>query len=254
MDACDQRTFGPIPHTRISGQLYSLVRDLPAPSNVYHWDSDNTLTATVALSRLIHPTSAGLVYAARLKFNGSDKLDEIYPAVISGISSQVFLSPMRERDWLVDADAHVLRELVPRLSLPLPQRVHNALWHHEYAARTYYLDHRWTLVCTGLEALVHTDRGRSTAQFTKRIPALASEVGLNISEAEAAEAYDMRSRLAHGISFIGTGSSQTPSRSRVRLYDQIEDILRLAVLQGMRNATFGDVFRDDAAIRSRWPV
>jgi zinc transporter ZupT len=78
----------------MSGQLYSLVRDLPAPSNVYQWDSDKTLTATVALSCLIHPTSAGLVYAARLKFNGSDKLDEIYPAVISGISSQVFLSPM----------------------------------------------------------------------------------------------------------------------------------------------------------------
>lgn len=67
----------------------------------------------------------------------------------------------------------------------LPRRVHNALWHHEYAARTYYLDYRWTLVCTGLEALLHTDTFASTFQFAARVPLLASEFGITISETEA---------------------------------------------------------------------
>ena len=254
LTTCDKRTWGTIPHVRMSHQLYAFVRESSDPDGTYDWDNDHRLEATVAISKLVHPTSAGLVYAARLRFADSGALDEIYPAVVRGISAEVFLSPERERNWLVDADAELLRELVPLLPLPLPPRIHNAFWHHEYAAKTYYLDHKWTLVCTGLEALVHTDRVRNTAQFTRRVPVLASELGLNLSEAEAAEAYDMRSRLAHGASFIATGSTQAPSSSQVHLYDRIEDVLRHAILRGMRNSAFGDIFRDDDNIRKRWPI
>jgi hypothetical protein len=254
LDACDKRTFGPVPHVRMSHQLYAFVRESTDFNNSCAWDNDHRLEATVAVSRLVHPTSAGLVYAARLGFSESGVLSEIFPAVVRGISAEVFLSPERERNWLVDADAEVLRELVPLLPLPLAPRIHNAFWHHEYAAKTYYLDHKWTLVCTGLEALVHTDRKRSTRQFVRRVPAIASELGLNLREAEAEEAYDMRSQLAHGASFIATGSSQGPSASQVQLYDRVEDVLRHAILKGMRSSPFGDIFRDDDAIRKRWPI
>ena len=72
------------------------------------------------------------------------------------------------------------------------------------------------------------------------------DVGVAISEQEAAEAYDLRSRLAHGISFIATGASSVPTTSQVDLYDRLEDTLRSAVLRGMRDEAFANVLRDDA--------
>ncbi len=252
MDTCEPRVFGTPPPIRQFAQLYSFVRELPGYADIYRWDHDHELTAIVTLSRLIHPTFVGFVYAARLGYEPSG-VKEIFPAQIIGISKEAFLSPSRTRDWLTDAEAHLLRELVPTLKQELPRRVHNALWHHEYAARTYYLDHRWTLVCTGLEALVHTDRNRNTAQFTLRVPRLASVLGINISEPDAVEAYDLRSRLAHGVSFVSTGN-QGPPASQLQLYDRLEDTLRTAVLRGMRDKSFGDIFRDDVQIRNRWPI
>lgn len=144
--------------------------------------------------------------------------------------------------------------LVPGLKRKLPRRIHNVLWHHEYACRTYFLDYRWTLICTGLEALLHTDRKDSTRQFRRRVPGLASDLGINISETDAYEAYDLRSRLAHGVSFLSTGTTQGPSASQLLLYDRLEDDLRSAVLRGMRDESFGDIFSDDDHIRSRWPI
>jgi len=251
IEECDKRWFGPIPHARLSRQLYSYVRELSLPNENWLWDHDHILEAAVAHSRLIHPTSAGLLCAARIALSMSGDIERIYPAVRSGISLEVFLSPTRQRNWLTDADAEVLRELVPRYPLPLPPRVHNALWHHEYAARTYYINHRWLFVCTGLEALVHTERHGSTKQFSKRVPALAAELGISISAGDAEEAYDVRCRLAHGLSLLEKEPGG-PSPSQVQLYERIEDILRLAVLRSMRDSRFADIFHDDKSIRTRW--
>jgi hypothetical protein len=253
IDACDSRYFGPIPHERGDWQLYSYVRELNLPDSDWRWDHDHRLEATVAISRLIHPTSAGLLSAARVSLDDSGNIEQIYGAVRSGISSEVFLSRNRKRNWLVVGDAAVLCELIPRLPLPLSQRVHNAFWHHEYAARTYYINHRWSFICTGLAALVHTDRGRNTAQFVQRVPALASELGISISEEQAGDAYEVRSHLAHGVSLQTAGPGGPPT-SLVELYDCIEDILRLAALRSMRDARFADIFADDDLIRSRWPL
>jgi hypothetical protein len=253
MDTCEPRTFGIISPVRQFAQLYSFVRELPY-GDMYRFDNENLLTSAVAVSRLIHPTSTGLTYAARIAYE-PDGVKQIFPAQVSGISKDVFLSPNRTRNWLIKAEAKILGELVPTISAFLPPRLHNALWHHEYALRTYYLDHRWTLVCTGLEALVHTDRLQNTSQFTRRIPKLASELGVSISEAEAREAYDLRSRLSHGVSFLSTAASHAAtSEAQLKLYDRLEDALRLAVLRGMREKDFQAVFADDDQIRRRWPI
>lgn len=61
--------------------------------------------------------------AARISFDKDGGVNEIYPAVRSGTNLEVFLSPHRDRNGLVEADAGVLRELVPRLRIPLPERV-----------------------------------------------------------------------------------------------------------------------------------
>jgi hypothetical protein len=253
MDTCEPRVYGMAPPVRQYAQLYAFVRELPTPSPMHLWDTDNRLAAAIAISRLIHPTHAGFAYAARVAYE-QNAAEQICPALIRGISVDVMHSASRTRDWLTQADAEVLRELVPLLPMPLPTRVHNAFWHHEYAARTYYLDHRWTLVVTGLEALLNTDKAHNKKQFERRVPQLGSELAVSVSELDAAEAYDLRSRLAHGVSFISSGTSRSPSASQVDLYDRLEDTLRFAVLRGMRDGSFGDVFRDDEKIRQRWRV
>jgi hypothetical protein len=254
LETCEPRTVGLGPIFRQFSQLYAFVREVEQiDDEPYGWDRGNELGATIALSRLIQPTSVGFTYAARVGYD-KEGLKQMYPAQITGTGKDVFLSPNHTRDWLTEPEAASLRELIPNLHSQLPKRIHSALWHHEYVARTYYLDYRWTLVCTGLEALVHTDRYHSTAQFSKRVPALAVELGIDISESAANEGYDLRSRLAHGASFLSTGTSQDPSAMQLELYDKLETILRLSVLRGMRDKSFSDIFSDDARIRDRWPI
>src|SRR5260370_36993034 len=82
------------------------------------------------------------------------------------------------RDWLAEGDARQLRDLVARLPLSVPTRVSRALWYFEMAARNYFADVRWTLISTGLEALIHTERGHSTHQFKTRAAKLATHLGM----------------------------------------------------------------------------
>ncbi len=253
MDTCEPNSLGVMGPVRQFAHLYAFVRELAGHADIHRWDDDNYLTAVVGLSRLIHPTSIGFDYAARTGY-GSDGVKQVFPAQIVGISTEGLLSPNRQRDWLTVGDANSLREILPGLRKNLPTRVRNAFWYHEYATRTYYLDQRWTLVCTGLEAIVHTDRSRNTAQFKVRVPRLAAEVGVTISEDEAVEAYDLRSRLVHGVSFIAADATSGPMASQLNLYDRLEDALRSLVLRGMRDEAFARVLRDDAQIRARWAI
>jgi hypothetical protein len=253
MDTCEPKALGLMPPVRQFAHLYAFVREISANADIHRWDDDNQLTPVIGVSRLIHPTSTGFDYAARIGYE-SDGVKQVFPARIVGISKEVFLSPNGKRDWLTAEEANSLRELVPGLRKELPKRVHNGLWHHEYALRTYYLDHRWTLVCTGLESLVHTDRYGNTLQFKRRVPRLAAEVGVTISEPEAHEAYDLRSRLAHGVSFLASGSISGPTPTQLDLYDRLEETLRRAVLRGIREEAFADILRADDQIRTRWPI
>jgi hypothetical protein len=253
MDGCETTGHGMIPAVRQFAQLYSFVRDLPESSEMHEWDSDNQLTTCIALSRLVHPTSTGLAYAARIAY-GPKGLERVHPAHIRGIGVEAFLSPNRTRDWLTEREAEALCKLLAPYPPNLPQRVTNALWYHEYAARTYYLDHRWTLVCTALESLVHTDRGGSTKQFKRRVSKLASELGVSLSENEADSAYDQRSGLAHGTSFLSSPGRQGPTPAQIDLYDRLEDTLRLAILRAIQDKSFADIFRDDDQIRGKWVV
>jgi hypothetical protein len=253
MDSCETKGLGIIAPIRQFAQLYSFIRELPANSDIYEWDSDNQLTTSIALSRLIHPTSVGLAYAARIAY-GPNGLTMVHPAQIRGIGINAFMSSSRTRDWITEHEAERLGKLLSPYPSSLPQRILNALWYHEYAARTYYLDHRWTFVCTALEALIHTDRGGSTMQFKKRVSKLASELGVTLSENEADRAYDLRSGLAHGTSFLSTSTSRGATSDQIDWYDRLEDTLRLAILRAMQDRRFADVFMDDDQIRVKWVI
>lgn len=252
MDTCEARLLGVESLVRQFAHLYAFVRELSGPVDVYGWDEKNTLSGMIGLSRLIHPTTTGFKYAARVGHE-SGAVKRIVPAELVGISRDVFVSPNQERDWLTLSDLASLRNLAPRLTEKLPVRVHNALWHHEYAMRTYYLDLRWTLVCTGLESFVHTDRHSSTRQFA-RICQLAAEVGIAISANEALEAYELRSQLAHGTTFLSAGSPSGPTASQVALYDRLERTLQMATIKGISDAGFASLLRSDDDIRLKYPL
>ena len=57
--------------------------------------------------------------------------------------------------------------------------VHNAYWHHEYAMRTYYVDHRWVFVSTGLDAVVNTSRYKGGKSLSRRSNAWLTVKGLS---------------------------------------------------------------------------
>jgi hypothetical protein len=49
---------------------------------------------------------------------------------------------------------------------------------------------------------------------------------------------------------------ETPAARSVAsdLYEKIEGLLRTTVKRCLADASFGDHFRDDAAVKTRWPI
>jgi len=202
----------------------------------------------------LHPTTVGFRYAARVQHGSASESTKIVPAGIRGISVDVFLSPNHDRDWLTADEAQRLGQLLAAsetLQQPaFPPRVSRALWYFDYAQRTYCADLRWTLVATALEALVHTGKYNSTRHFTNRVPALASEVGAKpLTTTDAGLAWDFRSRLSHGDGFLFA-----MPQADIRLYDKLEETLRLAILKAFLEPAFAGVFTSDAQIDARWPA
>src|SRR6202030_3902018 len=113
-----------------------------------------------------------------------------------------------------------------------------------YAASDYYIDTRWTLLSSAVEALVHTRRRESTAQFVDGLIQLASDVGAEaISSDDANRIYDLRSSLAHG-----QGLPQI-SKEEDRLYVLMQTVLRLTLKQAILDPAYAEKFRSDRAVR-----
>ncbi len=234
------------------GQLYAFVRERPPVElpNEYEWDSDSRLQMCVALSRLVHPTSISFRYAARITCAENENVEEIVPGPVAGHGADAHLPTEGHRDWLIAGDLDVLKLLAHHLPLShLPTRVWRALWYHEYAARTWQLDVRWTLISTALEALVHTDRYNSTRQFTKRVPQVANELaGCEFSEDDAEAAYDFRSSLSHGRGL------PVPSNETQNLYERMGTVLRQTLKRCVLEGEISAIFSDEQTIRDRWPL
>lgn len=247
LDACDPPGWGVEKPKRQFGQLYAYVRE-PAPS-IQTWDSDKRLLTCVALSRIVHPTSVSFRYAAQIIYN-SDGTVKVVPGPVQGHGADAWPPNEHDRDWLNDTDLELLKQLVRELpTANLPPRVWRAFWYHEFAARTQYADVRCTLIVTGLEALVHTDRSQSTRQFTERVPRLAADVRApNSSRDDAETAYDLRSRLSHGQGLA------IFTQAERQIYEQIESVLRAAIRRAILDKQFALVFSSEDLIRGRWPL
>jgi hypothetical protein len=244
MDSCEARTFGMGKPVRQSNQLYSFVRGTTAFDNIWDWKPDQSLEMCVAFSRLVHPTSFRLEYHVKVALDERGKLRELIPLV--GEYRGAWIAE-RDRDWLAWDDFVELQKLVARLPIKLPARINRALWYNEYAARTFFADVRWTMIATALEALIHTDRYGSTAQFVARTVKLGVAMGLTgFSEDSAARFYDRRSSLAHG-----QGLGELRSEDQI-LYILGEDLLRMVLQRAILDPQFAATFKDETGIRKHW--
>lgn len=259
MDACEPMGVWPVKRpVRQYGQLYAFVREPVPEGKIYEWDPDQKLRSCIALSRLIHPTSISLEYSARIFYADSGVVRQVCPGPVNGRVARTFMVRPRWRDWLIDGD---LQQLSKLLSAPswtaLPERLRRALWHHEFASSLAELNIRWILISTALEALVHTDRQKSTKQFTTRVPLLAKEVGITeFSSADASMVYEYRSRLAHGQT-LADPKKGTPAHvdaTALPLYWLMERIVRAVLKKALTDPKYAAIFENDDTIRAYWPV
>lgn len=237
------------PH-RQWGYFYAFVRLVPEPSEMLRWDTDQRLQTVIALSRLVRPTSISFRHAGRVRYNDDDSIRHAFPAWLRGVDPDSWIPEQPQyRDWLIETEMAEVRSLFQRMTTAtLPVRVSRAFWYHEYAARTYYGEVRWVLVCTALESLLNTDPYHSGAQFKGRVPLVASSVQVAMSDDEATKAWAMRSHLSHGG---GTGKLTTEEEE---IHKKLEMLLRSILKKAILDNGFALIFGDDNRIRASWPI
>ena len=210
------------------------------------------LFAVAALSRLIHPTTVGGRYCAKIFDLGADKYC-VEAVQFRGLSPDVIIGP-RKTDWLSEDDAAALRGLMPWLAKRMHERIHRAYWNHEYAMRTYYLDARWTFVVSGLEALINIDEKDCGWQFRDRCIRLATLLGIDLTDEQLHSAYALRSKLVHAEGFLFSLETIMLKSDQLDLYDKLEALLRATVLKCLQEEDFGNNFSDNTAVEKAWPL
>jgi hypothetical protein len=248
--ACDPSHYN-ISSAGYDRHLYAFVKRITEPEKS-KYEGMSELAAVVALSRLVHPTSTGDRYCARI-FRYGDKNSPIEAVRFFGVSADIALIDGR-RDWLSVEDGRTLLKLAPWLQKTMHKRVHHAYWNHETALRSYYLDVKWTFMVSAFEALVNTREDFVRMQFRERVGQLASHFGVKVTEDELNNAYTLRSELVHSQKFLFDLHTVLPQSEHVPLYQKLESLLRRTLLECLLDPTFGDHFRDEASINVRWPV
>lgn len=265
LDLCDAiatactppgENFHPV---RNFGFPYGFVRTgAPTEPNPLHFDSDARIAVAVQLSRLVHPTSIDFRFAARLR-EWTNPHRMIVPARVVALNPHAFVL-VENADWLIPDDVDAIRALIAAYSAKRPpRRVLAALFHHENAARTHFIDARWPILVTGIESLVRIRDEKdprnsaqfagSTRVFVRRVEQLARELGVpGVSEADLREVYGLRSELVHGL-----GSSHLDPRIQ-RGIALTEELLRAVLRKAVLDPTFAARFESDAALSTTLPL
>jgi hypothetical protein len=246
--ACSPEGFNWAP-TPVIGHHYCFVRELAGPSSAsVQWDDEQRLQDCVALSRLVHPTTVGTHFSARL-FYHQGKLSQIVPGPTQGLGSYAWVCRQNWRNWLTKQDAHELARLLSVYDVDkMPIRLRRAMWHFVYACCTHSPDLRLTLIVTGLEALVNTSDRNVKARFGKRLASIAQEFDMVISEDVAREAYTYRSNLVHGQSL------KCEDTSFREMSEMLETLPRKAVKKAIEAKSFAARFESEASIDLAYPV
>jgi hypothetical protein len=237
--------------TKYDRRLYAFVGRAPKIETRNYEGMDLLLTA-IDFSQLVHPTSTGYRYCAKV-FNFGRKDSSVQAIQYSGMCPDVFLSD-GNRDWLSTADGEELLKFRPWFSnKPLYERVQRAFWNHGYALHSYHLDMRWILVVAGLEAMLNVEELDSGIQFRERVGKLATEFSIEFTESELRSAWTLRSKLSHAKSFLFGLDAVLAQSEHKPLYDKLELLLRLTIKRCFLDNEFANRFCDDNAVRANWP-
>lgn len=267
MDACEPRGQNFEPY-RQYGCRYAFVRDLPPEeysTAPYSWDREQVLLTAFTLSRLVLDNGYSTQYAARVVEFFDDHTQIILGPV--NLEGALAYRARDDRDWLDAAEARQLATLLDRFwsrEKNLTERVGNAIWLVEQAARRRHAFEALLSVVAGLEALTNTGPRQSTKQFVERVSALAQEVGVQgVSRSLTRRLYERRSVAVHGrrLRLIAATRTNGPTAGDSHLADRairelalIQDVLRGAVRRCIEDETFGGHFVDENAVRTKWPV
>lgn len=267
MNACTPRGHYFVP-VRQFGQRYSFVKEVPLEEweeRHFAWDTDGTLDDALTLSRLVRDNGYSTEYAARLIDYEDGQRCVVY---VPYREDKAIYRLRQDREWL---DAVEGRELAALLAVywerrdELPPRVRRAMWRMAYAPRIRWADMLVPILVGGLEALLKIGRRDLTAQFTKRAPALAADLGINgLTEDLAERLYDGRSDWVHGSHvqlFAGPGTAAEPggpqegdAQSALTEVAMLQNVLRGAVRRAIEDSDFREVFITDESIEQRWPA
>jgi hypothetical protein len=249
----------------IWGQRYAVVRRVGLDAyrgDEYGWDTDQKLSTALALSRLVRDTVHCAEFAGRF-VDHADGEQQIIP--LSGFESRLAYRYGHGRDWLDEADAAELRDLLAAFMAVEPNwpgRVRRSIRNCERASQTPFLSESQPRLVTALEALLNTNNASVSKQFRDRVGALARELGVDgVSGRFLNRMYEFRSKAYHGdeIHLLSADPESQPEiaeqhRRMVNESALLQRVLRGAVRKAIEDAAFRQLFETDEGVRRRWPV
>jgi hypothetical protein len=249
--------------TRQFGQMYALWRDVPGDeyeANHYGWDTSQSISEVVAVSRFVLDNAHSFEFVGRV-IDRSEGSRKIVPLL--GFDGRIAYRARKDRFWFTAEEAKELRTLLDvyrALKDGLPDRVKRAVWAADRSCYCRYMQETLTHIVTGLEALLNTgDDEPITAQFVKRSQALAAEFGIETSRSYWSWVYKARSKVVHGaesqlVAPTGWDESEGDLPPDVARIAQAQDVLRIAIRNALADEELRSVFQKDESIRARWPL
>jgi len=238
--------------------FWRIYKDLAATSR-FDFDPDNRLFAAVALSRLVHPTTIGTYYSARVRMDNCRRIEPLRkPTRLNPWAFPIDT----DQDWLIPDDIPGLSKLVKSyFSATLPLRIKRALICLETSFLNYYVEYSWPLIITGFESLVRIKDEKIAGRKGKRVSVNSKRVFVDrlsalgmidpvlaLSRNDLEEIYDLRSDIVHGSGFPDLDDE------RKRLFRCARGLLRSILRKALLEPGFAAIFAKDEDIRRFLPL
>jgi hypothetical protein len=255
VDACCPKGYNFAP-TRQFGYYYAIARKDPPNPKEYSWDPDQRLRRAIVFSRLVHPNPTGYSFCARVVRRSDESIERIarqFPGVPA-------LGGSINRPWLTPQEWKTVGSLLASWKSSYAKkclRFCEALWHLEKAATERYLNQRWVLIATAIEALIGEwmPQGRTQQKrigrgkcFRQGLQKLGEDCGLPVDANEADGAWRRRSSVVHGAGLppIPEHQGQRPDA----LYDKVERILGASLRRMIELDEFATNFANNTSVRA----
>ena len=140
LEACEPRGINWDP-PEVAYPVNFVMGQRDAPRPYFGFDPDRRLHTCIQLSRLVQPTSLGYGRAGRIRLGDDGEFLGFAPSRITGGPGRGWVAE-RERNWFDDHHVPEIAALVENFDpeATLPERVLQALWHHEHAHQVQWWD------------------------------------------------------------------------------------------------------------------